>query len=119
MVGAEELVSDTKRGLVVNLGALPVVLARRASLRRLRARAGALGIVDGAEVSLSNQAGSLTFTARIADDIPPGTLLTHKSRWPKMRGDGVNVNLLHIPQKTDMGESTSVHATEVQIEKVA
>lgn len=86
--------------------------------------AGALEIADGAKVSLSNDAGSLTFTARIADDIPPGTLLTHKSRWPKMRGGGAdgggaNVNLLHIPQKTDMGESTSVHATEVRIEKVA
>ena len=34
-------------------------------------------------------------------------------------GGGANVNLLHIPQKTDMGESTSVHATEVRIDKVA
>ena len=81
--------------------------------------AGKLGIAEGDVVSLKNEAGALDFTAHISDTIPAGVLLTHKSRWPKMRGDGVNVNLLHIPQKTDMGESTSVHATEVTLQKSA
>jgi anaerobic selenocysteine-containing dehydrogenase len=78
-----------------------------------------LGIAKGDRVTLTNDAGAVAFTAYVADMIPPGVLLTHKSRWPKTRGDGVNVNLLHIPQKTDMGESTSVHATEVEVQKVA
>ena len=81
--------------------------------------AGKLGIGDGDQVTLANDAGTLAMTARLSDEIPTGVLLAHKSRWPKMRGDGINVNLLHIPQKTDMGESTSVHATEVTIQKSA
>jgi anaerobic selenocysteine-containing dehydrogenase len=81
--------------------------------------AGRLGVAEGDHVRLANEAGALDFTARLTDEIPAGVLLTHKSRWPKMRGDGANVNLLHIPEKTDMGESTSVHATEVTVQKVA
>ncbi|MBT7615045.1 MAG: hypothetical protein HN577_17770, partial [Rhodospirillaceae bacterium] len=45
---------------------------------------------------------------------PAGTLLTDKSRWPNAEG-GTNVNALHIPEKTDMGESTSVHGVEVTL----
>ena len=78
-----------------------------------------LAIADGDPVTLENEGGALAMTARVAAEIPAGVLLAHKSRWPKMRGAGANVNLLHMPQKTDMGESTSVHATEVTIQKVA
>ena len=74
----------------------------------------ARGIRDGMKVVLSNRAGSLAMTARVADLVPAGTLLTDKSRWPG-GGGGSNVNLLHIPQKTDMGASTSVHAVEVTL----
>ncbi len=47
--------------------------------------------------------------------ITPGVLLTSKSRWPKRSEGAANVNLLHRARKTDMGESTAVHATEVTI----
>ena len=71
-------------------------------------------IRDGQKVVLANDAGSLTMTAVVSDIVPPGVLLTDKSRWPGTQG-GTNVNRLHIPQKTDMGESTSVHATQVRL----
>ena len=71
-------------------------------------------IGDGAAVTLSNAAGCLTLKAVISDIIPAGALLTDKSRWPGKEG-GSNVNVLHVPQKTDMGESTSVHGVEVEI----
>lgn len=72
------------------------------------------GITDGQKVTLSNDAASLQMTAVVSDIIPAGTLLTDKSRWPNAEG-GQNVNALHIPEKTDMGESTSVHGVEVGI----
>jgi anaerobic selenocysteine-containing dehydrogenase len=77
--------------------------------------AAAGGIADGDRVRLATEAGELTFLAKISDMITPGALLTTKSCWPKCSEGNANVNLLHRAQKTDMGESTSVHATEVTI----
>jgi len=77
-----------------------------------------LGIEDGQQVTLKNDAGTLTMAAVISDIIPAGSLLTDKSRWPNAENAHANVNLLHIPQKTDMGESTSVHGVEVEISTI-
>lgn len=74
-------------------------------------------IADGDSVTLSNSGGSLTFQAHVSDATPVGTLLTTKSRWPRYEPGKANVNLLHVPQKTDMGESTSIHGTEVLLAK--
>ena len=75
-----------------------------------------LGIQEGDKVFLSNAAGRLTLTAIVSEIIPPGSLLSYKSRWPRAEG-GHNINFLHIPQKTDMGESTSVHGAEVSLSR--
>jgi anaerobic selenocysteine-containing dehydrogenase len=77
--------------------------------------AAAHGIGEGDPVRLANEAGALSFVAKVSDMITPGTLLTTKSRWPKRSEGAANVNLLHRARKTDMGESTAVHATEVTI----
>lgn len=74
-------------------------------------------IQNGDSVILSNSTGELTLTANVEDIIPSGTLLTHKSRWPKFEPSAANVNILHKPIKTDMGESTSVHGTQVILRK--
>lgn len=74
-------------------------------------------IEDGDDVVLSNSAGELTLAARVSDITPKGALLAHKSRWPRFEPQEANVNLLHIPRKSDMGESTSVHGTEVTLAK--
>lgn len=74
-----------------------------------------LSITDGQKVTLSNSAASLSMTAVISDIIPAGALLTDKSRWPGKEAQHRNVNALHIAEKTDMGESTSVHGVEVTI----
>ncbi len=76
-----------------------------------------LDIAEGDEVILSNSAGELVLSALISNQVPKGVLLSHKSRWPKHEPSGTNVNVLHIPQKTDMGESTCVHNTEVFLRK--
>ena len=77
-----------------------------------------LGIGDGDQVRLSNELGELVLTARLSDMITPGALLVYKSRWLKMEKSRANVNMLCVARKTDMGESTSVHATEVTISRI-
>jgi hypothetical protein len=47
--------------------------------------------------------------------ITPGALLAYKSRWPKEGQIRPNLNILHVPQKADMDQSTSVHAAEVTV----
>lgn len=76
-----------------------------------------LEVVDGDAVLLSNAAGELSFVASVSETVMPGVLVAHKSRWPGLEASKSNVNLLHIPNKTDMGESTAVHGTEVLLRK--
>ena len=77
-----------------------------------------LGIGDGDRVRLSNEVGELVLTACISDIVTPGALIVYKSRWLKTEKGRANVNRLCITRKTDMGESTSVHATEVTVSRV-
>ena len=78
----------------------------------------ALKISDGDHVRLSNELGELGLTAKLSDEITPGALLSYKSRWLKTEPTAANVNILQVPTKTDMGESSSVHGTEVTISKI-
>ena len=77
-----------------------------------------LKIRDGDQVRLSNELGELDLTATLSDAITPGALLSYKSRWLKTESTPGNVNVLQAPAKTDMGESSSVHGTEVTISKI-
>ena len=80
--------------------------------------AGAFNIRDGDRVRLSNELGELDLTAKLSDAITPGALLSYKSRWLKTGPQAANVNILQAPTKTDMGESSSAHGTEVTISKI-
>ena len=77
-----------------------------------------LGIGEGDSVRLANEFGELTLTAHLSDMITPDALIVYKSRWPKMEKSQANVNALCVTQKTDMGESTSIHATEVTVSRI-
>lgn len=74
-----------------------------------------LGIVDHAPVRLSNDAGTITLTARIDATLQPGTAVSHKGRWPMLESDGRNVNCLYDARMADMGESTAVHSVVVTL----
>lgn len=74
-----------------------------------------LGIDDGAQVLLSNASGEIRLTARRDSAVAPGTVVSYKGRWPRMEESAANVNFVHTARKADMGESTSVHSTEVNI----
>ncbi|MGR9092867.1 MAG: molybdopterin-containing oxidoreductase family protein, partial [Gammaproteobacteria bacterium] len=82
------------------------------------ADAAAAGIRDGARVRLHNETGAIVLIAKIDEHVLPGTAVSYKGRWPSLEDGGTNVNFVHTARKADMGESTSVHATEVVVEPV-
>ena len=82
------------------------------------ADASRLGIDDGESVRLSNETGAIELTARIDPAVLGGTAVAYKGRWPMLEAAGANVNVLNAGEKADMGESTSVHATEVSIRAI-
>jgi anaerobic selenocysteine-containing dehydrogenase len=74
-----------------------------------------LNISDGDQVTLSNEAGKIQLIAKIERLTPSGVALSYKGRWPKLESTACNVNSIHLAKKTDMGESTSVHSTEITV----
>jgi hypothetical protein len=54
-------------------------------------------------------------TVAISDELPRGVALAHKGRWLCADSAGANINALNPGQKSDMGESTSVHSVEVTV----
>lgn len=78
--------------------------------------AGRRQLREGTSVRLSSPTGALVRTLRLSDAVPPGVVLTYKTRWPKLSADGVNVNALNPGLRTDMADSTALHGVEVRIE---
>ncbi len=77
--------------------------------------AAALGLSDGSLVRLANTQGEIVMPLHVAARTPRGVALAVKGAWPKLSPQRRNINALHAPRKTDMGESTSVHAIEVTV----
>lgn len=77
-----------------------------------------IGVREGANVAVSNEAGSIRLVARLDVDVLPGTVIAYKGRWPRLEASQTNVNFLHRAHKADMGESTSVHSTLVAIARI-
>jgi anaerobic selenocysteine-containing dehydrogenase len=75
----------------------------------------ALGLKDGGVAQLSNETGEIALRVSVSDVVPPGVALAHKGHWPKLEGADANINALNPGVRSDMGESTSVHGTLVQI----
>jgi len=74
------------------------------------------GLVEGEKVEVANETGRITMRLKVSDTVPLGVVLTPKGRWPKLE-EGSNVNILNPGQKSDMGESTSVHGVEVTVKR--
>ena len=77
----------------------------------------ALGLAAGDRVRLVNETGALTLGAAISDEVPRGAALSHKGRWPGLEAEGGNVNRLNPGEKSDMGESSCVHGTLVEVQR--
>ncbi len=72
------------------------------------------GIQENDKVRLHNDSGEVELIAVIDDITLSGVALSYKGRWPKLDSDN-HMNALHKAEKSDMGESTSVHSTEVYV----
>ena len=70
---------------------------------------------NGQQVLVSNEIGALEVTLAFDDTVPKGVGLLPKGRWPSSEGSGANVNVLNTGQKSDLGESSSVHSTTAEI----
>jgi anaerobic selenocysteine-containing dehydrogenase len=81
------------------------------------AEAAERGLTDGDEIELHNNTGRLRARVVLTEDVPRGIVLSHKGRWPRLDPTHTNVNFLNPGQKTDMGESTTVHGIEVELTK--
>jgi anaerobic selenocysteine-containing dehydrogenase len=73
------------------------------------------GVDDGQPVTVGNDGGELTLTARVSDEVLPGTAMSYKGRWPSLSAGGDNLNLLYDGRKSDIGESSTVHGIEVTV----
>lgn len=74
----------------------------------------ARGLTAGQEVVVESPVGSLRLVLELTGDVPDGVAYAPKGRWLRDSG-GANVNVLVAGRKSDLGESTCVHATEVTV----
>ncbi len=73
-------------------------------------------IADGQAVTLKNATGALQLAAKVTVETLPGVVVVHKGNWPKFEPQsGGNINVLNPGEKTDMGESSSVHGIEAEL----
>lgn len=76
-----------------------------------------LGLQDGDRVEIHDASGAVQARVSASDLVPPRVLLMHKSSWPKLAADGVNVNALLDGTKTDTTEGTSVHSVVARVRR--
>jgi anaerobic selenocysteine-containing dehydrogenase len=77
--------------------------------------ASARSLAPGAPVVLQNECGRLPLTLAVSETVPPGVALVHKGRWPKLDPSGANVNVLNAGRRTDLADSSAVHAVEAEL----
>jgi len=75
----------------------------------------ALALKEGEIARVSSQTGQIELRIRYSENVPRGVALAHKGRWPRLEAGASNVNVLNAGQRSDMGESSSVHGTLVRI----
>ena len=106
--GCEPLINFGKRRKVADQAGPEVLTLNPQDAARL-------GIADGAAVEARNALGALIFRAHLDPSMLPGTALAPKGRWLKRSPQHANVNLLNPGERSDMGDSTTVHNVEVSL----
>ncbi|MGE5260290.1 MAG: molybdopterin-containing oxidoreductase family protein [Actinomycetota bacterium] len=79
--------------------------------------AAAGGLREGDMVVLINDVGRLPLAVTISEIAQPGVGIVYKGRWPSASASDANVNALVLGRKSDLAESTTVHSTEVRLER--
>jgi len=78
--------------------------------------AAARGVTSGDGVSVWNERGRITLTARVGETVPPGVVAARLD-WQKLSQDGANVNALTSERLTDIGGGATFYSTLVEVEK--
>ena len=71
------------------------------------------GLGAGMVACVRSSEGELVVPVVVSTDVPPGVALMPKGRWPKREPTGANVNALNPGDRSDLGNSSAVHGTEV------
>ncbi|MFI5041419.1 MAG: molybdopterin-dependent oxidoreductase [Acidimicrobiales bacterium] len=95
--------------------------------RRVAGRAGALvvtlhpaeaasrGLTAGDVARVQSDVGELVLPVAINEDVPRHVAVIPKGHWPKLEDSCANVNTLNPGLRSDLGESSAVHGTEVTV----
>ncbi|HEX3541382.1 MAG TPA: molybdopterin-dependent oxidoreductase [Acidimicrobiales bacterium] len=73
------------------------------------------GLNNGDRARVHNDVGELLLPVAVSEDVPPRVALIPKGRWPKREAAGGNVNALNPGRRSDLGNSSAVHGTEVWV----
>jgi anaerobic selenocysteine-containing dehydrogenase len=73
------------------------------------------GLVEGDAAIVQNDTGRLELLVTLSDAVPRGVAYSPKGRWPKREPTRANVNALNPGERSDMGDSSSVHGVEVTV----
>jgi anaerobic selenocysteine-containing dehydrogenase len=79
--------------------------------------AAARGLRSGDRVSVSNQRGCVTLTARVGDTVAAGVVAARLD-WHKLSADGANVNMLTSERLTDIGGGATFYSTMVEVSRL-
>jgi anaerobic selenocysteine-containing dehydrogenase len=73
------------------------------------------GFAEGDPVVLANDLGRLPLAVTLSTATQRGVGIVHKGRWLGASPGAANINALVAGRKSDMAESTTVHATEARL----
>jgi anaerobic selenocysteine-containing dehydrogenase len=73
------------------------------------------GIVDGADVEVSNERGEVRLRAHVSDEVVRGTVVAPSIWWTKLSPGHRNINWLSSPEETDMGAGALFFDTPVRV----
>ncbi|MFN8489983.1 MAG: molybdopterin-dependent oxidoreductase [Caldilineaceae bacterium] len=76
-------------------------------------------IMDGDQVRVWNELGSVTLTATVTESIVPGTVLAPGVWWSKFSPDGRNINQIVAQTEADMGSGAVFYDAQVWVETIA
>lgn len=77
--------------------------------------AAARGFKAGTPVVLANTTGRLDLRVALTDTVPRGVAVVHKGRWLKFDANRANINALNPGLRTDLADSSAVHALEAEL----
>jgi anaerobic selenocysteine-containing dehydrogenase len=77
--------------------------------------AAARGIVDGEDVTVSNDRGWCTLRAVVTEDVRRGVAISPKGRWASLSPDGRTVNWLTSDALADLAGQSTFHSNLVHI----